>query len=258
VARSPGLAWLSLHGVEVVTQLDPLPHAPVSGRSRRAVASVHPRWDTTRTRATSWRLHFRYQGKQQALTFTSEEHARRWADVFNSVGVPDGLALLKAHLRAETVPGEAEEQSEPPEISGPSVPSEPESGVRSVRDAVEACIDDLTGVEPGYIDRCRADARRYIYPVLITVDDSDRGGTCRRIPLGEVPLERFDRQIAKSWTKELILTRRGGRGPQAEGTLSRARLRLDRAGLVLYQQGCPEGRGDLWRRPQRFRFVWRC
>jgi hypothetical protein len=73
VARSPVPRWLSPHSVEVVTKLHTLPHEPGVGPRRRSVASVRPRWDTTKTRVTGQRLVFRVNGKQQPLTFTTEE-----------------------------------------------------------------------------------------------------------------------------------------------------------------------------------------
>jgi integrase len=232
VARSPGPAWLSPHSVELVTRLQPLPHDAGACRRQRTVASAQPRWDTTKTRVTCWRLHFRYAGKAQALMFDTEEHTRQWADIFKTVGVADGVALLKAHQPAEMMSHDvAEPDAEP---AAPPVGVEPAADKPiTVREVVEASIDAKNGhAGEGYIEDCRAQAQRHIYDIVVEVKDPrnprDPG---YKIKLGDLPIERFNRQVARAYIYALTKTRRSGRGPMGKGMLGPKTIK-DRHGLL--------------------------
>jgi hypothetical protein len=189
VPRSPVPTGLSPHSVRLVTHLHSLTPDARPGHKRRTVASVQPRRDKTGTRITSWRLHFRVNGRPQALSFDSEQHAEKWAHIFNTLGVADGRALLNAkHLSMqdqETADGElAEAPVDPPVAPQPAE-------LITVRDVVEAAIDAKTGhAGEGYIHDGRAQAQWHIYDVVVVVKDpknpKDPGYT---INLGDLPIE---------------------------------------------------------------------
>lgn len=91
------------------------------------------------TGVESWRVRFRYQGKNKPVTFATEAAALSWKSVLDSLGEAKALALLEEHKPVTTL---------------------------TVADQVDHHIAHLTGVEPGTVRRYQKIADRELRPVF--------------------------------------------------------------------------------------------
>lgn len=204
----------------------PKPAATDSQTTRRpqGKASVQARRNG-RGEITSYRLMFRLDGRLEPLSFGTEREAEHWKKIFDTVGVERALAMLRAEAKAEAAAEDAANGT-----TNGSTKTGTKTKVYTVKDAVEVTIDNLTGVEDGYIDRCRAEAQRHIFDMVVTVDDTDFGGVKHQMRLGDVALHRLDAQIIRSWIKALTKTKRVDRA--AKGRLLSPKTVKNRHGLL--------------------------
>jgi integrase len=115
--------------------------------------------------SSSYRLHYRWRGKQETITYDDPADADRWCRIFNAAGVEAGLRLYAAEL----------------------APAEPVPPKRTtVRDIVEHHIDHLTGVTDGTRENYRREAGWDIYPTL-----------------GDLPITSIGDDKAKAWVNSL-------------------------------------------------------